>query len=1139
MNKWSTSRPNTDEQGLKLHPQNYLEVNGRIIFYFDKIRHNDAEEAYESLQKAKTLVITSRRRNSEQLRTYFLYIGSLVLKFSESNKYNFLVYDLLKGKKARELRNNLYDESEGIFTVIPKGGVSVISRVGGTMKIRPATANNSWKMDEHIYDQLVGQMEKHFDRMMDSGSEDEKAQITRHFEENVFKPFRDYTDKEYWVEKTKQLQEKGLTYYARRFEKKTKKGSVYSFFTNEPLVIQEEEQETTVFNIGDRVTVIGADEEKERPITGVIENIEPGEDEDTTAVSIAFYHQSDDDDFPKSGVLVMAVNDTQTRVRKQVVRAIESKKVESQYMYRTFSDFSTAGYKEIPQDLKDFIREELVKKFPPNQMQLEAIIKGILTEDILLVLGPPGTGKTTVISFWVKYFIKHGMRVLISSQNNSAVDNVLARFKKDGEIVRLGNESKVQEDCKEFLPQYKIETMQRHFNENQARLEKDLNDDLVKMEKYRSALITFLKLNEELAEITGKLTGVLKPVTDILHEQALLYSQVRSAEEQLKNNEDQKARSTIFLQEYNKKNFFIKWLHKKYAAIAEKNIREYGQNKEKLLLRREHMAQRYNVLTQELKKSIRSMRETGVVAQYVSATEEINAHNDLLYRGEQYPPVLRSEIARFYHAPKYSADPGQNLKIASAEVDVINEFVKKANKVIGYTRQWNSIVNNDRNDIMQNVLLETCQIVGATCIGINSNRDFANVKFDVAIVDESGQIQIHNALIPMSRAPKNLLLGDYMQIPPSADQDVVKACKEDGININLLEMSFFEFLFGKIGEKIRKEYAKNDPDSEGEKTEKEKKEEEYKKRLLAPAIPDYDPLRKSRAYSAEEAQKMIVEAISDPKKLVNLNHQFRMPGSISSVISEWFYDNNYFSSYDMSRFQPLLPGTEHPLVILSTSEDNGRFEMQPDNKMGYMNHHEAKIVAEIVAQVIRGQDDGKRTDYISKIEHKIGIISAYGAQVRLIRDYIARRNPEISHNQIRGMVASLDSFQGQERPLIIYSLTRSRKNGNPREGRVGFMKELRRLNVAFTRSQQQLVVIGDVRYLSSCMNMQKTEDAKGWPCSDQVENKVVGLNEIKQCSACGSSSCERKFARFIRLLMQHVSEGDGELITFKDTVSKI
>ena len=101
------------------------------------------------------------------------------------------------------------------------------------------------------------------------------------------------------------------------------------------------------------------------------------------------------------------------------------------------------------------------------------------------------------------------------------------------------------------------------------------------------------------------------------------------------------------------------------------------------------------------------------------------------------------------------------------------------------------------------------------------------------------------------------------------------------------------------------------------------------------------------------------------------------------------------------------------------------------------------------------------------------------------------------------------------------------------------MKELRRLNVAFTRSQQQLVVIGDVGYLSSCMNMQKTEDAKGWPCSDQVENKVVGLNEIKQCSACGSSSCERKFARFIRLLMQHVSEGDGELITFKDIVSKI
>ncbi len=69
-------------------------------------------------------------------------------------------------------------------------------------------------------------------------------------------------------------------------------------------------------------------------------------------------------------------------------------------MYHVFDDFSVDGYEEIQDDLKDYLVEKMASQYPPNQMQnFEAIIKGILTEDLLLVLGPPGTGKTTVISF--------------------------------------------------------------------------------------------------------------------------------------------------------------------------------------------------------------------------------------------------------------------------------------------------------------------------------------------------------------------------------------------------------------------------------------------------------------------------------------------------------------------------------------------------------------------------------------------------------------------------------------------------------------------------------------------------------------------------------------------------------------------
>ena len=363
------------------------------------------------------------------------------------------------------------------------------------------------------------------------------------------------------------------------------------------------------------------------------------------------------------------------------------------------------------------------------------------------------------------------------------------------------------------------------------------------------------------------------------------------------------------------------------------------------------------------------------------------------------------------------------------------------------------------------------------------------------------------------------MLGDYKQIPPSADPDVMDACKAEEIDTKLLEMSFFEFLF----ESIRQRYIKNDPSDEA------------RENLLKPAIPAYDPLRDNKKYNLVDTERMIQSAVSDNKKLVNLNRQFRMPGNISDVISEWFYEGNYYSSYDMSKYKPLLPGTTRPLIVLSTSKDKYRYEMQPPNGMGYMNKHEASIVAEIVAKVISSQPEESREEYISSIEHKMGIISAYGAQVRLIREYIAKRVPEISQKQLRGLVASLDSFQGQERPLILYSLTRSTRSKPPYKARVGFMKELRRLNVAFTRAQQQLIVVGDVDYLSNCMYTQRQDGVEEWNCSNVTEPREIGPQEIIQCSEC-NAVCERKFARFIRLLMQHVSAGDGELLLTADII---
>lgn len=331
---------------------------------------------------------------------------------------------------------------------------------------------------------------------------------------------------------------------------------------------------------------------------------------------------------------------------------------------------------------------------------------------------------------------------------------------------------------------------------------------------------------------------------------------------------------------------------------------------------------------------------------------------------------------------------------------------------------------------MADLLLESVDLVGGTCIGINTQRKFANIEFDVTIIDESGQIQIHNALVPMSRSPKLIMLGDHLQIPPTADQEQVELCEERGIDSSLLGKSLFEKL--------------------------------------------YNDLPKSN------------------KKL--LDTQYRMPSQIADLLSEWFYNGEY-RSFKMKQNMPsMCPSLfRSPFVVVSTS-DGGRERFEVKNNDGEKssvgNPYEAELVVGIVRKLLS-------MDLEKFGPESIGIISPYGEQVQTIRKRLRKSIPGLESAVVNDMVASLDSFQGQERDVILYSCTRS--NTKPaNRSRIGFLKELRRLNVALSRPKKELIFLGDIDFLSSC------ENAEG-------------------------EAPESKFSEFIRLMVKYAKE-QGEFM---------
>ncbi len=1157
---------------LQLHPKQYLRLDEPMKFYINsKITPSQFDIIKETLAARRSPLVISgklRRKKNETYWAYDLQMPTYSLVVSETdiercnlacNRFDQGDNGVNKYYNSRYLQMFLLEAAEGIYLIykqtpyfIPPGGVGF----EGVVESEPI----DWGLETGTYKALINQMHSYF------GDDDEYA-MTEHvspaMNDNVMMPFDQYTQKEHDYETQKVDFTKGVVYESCEVGSVSKgKKSTYTFFSRD----KNADPEASVLSVGNQLTIY-TKEETHTGLVGLLVDVDT-ETRDGVQFTLEFYQQFDRQQLPDTGYLFVHQNDTQMKIRNAVSKSIRGGRTPAKYMYQTFKDFSTKGYEE-PEDhphLTDFLKSQLGRQYPPNKMQLEAIVKGVLTEDALLVLGPPGTGKTTVILAWVEYYLSQGKRVLISSQNNAAVDNVLERCNENLEIVRLGREEKVQENCKKFLPDNRIQMMRNACETNSKRVESSIQNDLAQIDAY----CTVLKELEVALNVQEALTTKFENLSEALQNQAAkirdCHKSISDAKKELNRCQSQAARYEIFIEQSMQKNWLVRFFQVPLRNRAKIKIKSYQATIEQNSALVEKKQELYDRALDQLADLAKELRSTNVVRELAEARNNSKHLNDILFWGTDSAPRLlpdfNSELKFLDEADEdvyFSLDePMESRDLIYTELDRMSRINAAAEKILAASAAWvDAVMKDDRNDIFQEILLEACQVVGATCIGINSNKQFSSVDFDVTIIDESGQIQLHNALVPMSRSPKTLMLGDYKQIPPIVNEEIATSCRLEQIPTHLFEQSFFEFLFEQMRRREIRFLVDNpyrldvDADElpEDEEAKKQLLTEYAKAKILKPVAEDYIEKPDSETYidengeekekyfcrySNEKLAELVQTIIQDRKKIVNLNSQFRMPGNISDVISEWFYESNYFSSYNMKNFKPVVPGTTLPMVIINTGDSKNRFESQPPSKMGYQNDCEAKLVADVLEAVLASKSEEDQLKYRKELSANLGVISAYGAQVRHIRQTL-RDRLQFTEAQAYTAVASLDSFQGQERDLIIYSLTRSTNYKSPEAARVGFLKELRRLNVAFTRCKKQLVIIGDLDYLQQCLYVPADTDRETLPCAG-TDDAQIGKLHIDQCADC-KLDCERRFARFFRLLMQHATQEEnpaGNLYTTEE-----
>ncbi|OGT93806.1 MAG: hypothetical protein A2286_01950 [Gammaproteobacteria bacterium RIFOXYA12_FULL_61_12] len=717
--------------------------------------------------------------------------------------------------------------------------------------------------------------------------------------------------------------------------------------------------------------------ERFEPLTGEktilrVENIAAG----TGEIIVSSQRQLSVDDMPPTGELRLGTEPTVSKIRENVIESLSKGRAPNPWLLPIVA--GNYHYSEF--------RAETVTPPPgarPTASQQDAINRATGSPDLFLVLGPPGTGKTTVILAWVRHLVAQGKRVLITSQSNKAVDNVLERLGRDDSIecVRLGQEQKVSSSVHRFLIDNCAAELQRKFlsNVGQALSTIETATDWAKEAERviaRDASIIG-RLHPLIAGRDQTAAALAKTEETFIFRANRLANAEKAASAWRRRLE--RAEGRLFESKGSRRWILIQraseFIAKSWVFFAKHAL---------------SFAERNLVVAASKSKVAQSERDASSTAHQLILTQ-ISAIHEHLQQNLPTTPV--SSLPERFHPWRRLGEPFTPVEIIGGlRSDGAN--LRRLTEAVG---RWRHAIGESRQGSLYAQLIASVDVVGATCIGIQTNQAFREVMFDVVIADECGQIQVHDLMVPLARAPKAIMVGDHNQLPPVVTPEFLDALEARYVeDEGLGDKSWFEHLWDRLPENRRSV----------------------------------------------------------------LDTQFRCPAVISDFISDAFYEGQYHAGAGV-KSGAMFSFFDSPLVFIDTSRHRQRNEVSrktDDRSEVKGNPLETKIVMSVLKQALAENPDIGR-------DGEIGVIAPYANHVAEIQRALqaALGNDPFGGITlpIRDVVASVDSFQGQERKLIIVALTRCNKHGT-----VGFLQDWRRINVAMTRTKHQLVLVGDLDTLT-------------------------------------------------------------------------
>lgn len=300
-------------------------------------------------------------------------------------------------------------------------------------------------------------------------------------------------------------------------------------------------------------------------------------------------------------------------------------------------------------------------------------------------------------------------------------------------------------------------------------------------------------------------------------------------------------------------------------------------------------------------------------------------------------------------------------------------------------------------------------VVMGTCIGIGMNKVLkqGGVRFDTVIIDEAGKANLAETIVPMQLGKRFVLVGDHKQLPPFIDRQ-------------------------EIAEYV--DYV-NDSDNEGE-DDARLNEKDVVLSLSNSLFADF--------YNHEHFPK---------ENKITLNYQFRMHPEICNYISKLFYGGDLKSGEGTEKQNVYVDGYKNPVVFVDTTTSSYDPENDPkESSAGDGSIYNDMEVSIICNKILPAVQEAMATDPTLKL----GIITPYKSQYYRLRSHLR-------DSEFRDCVHTIDSIQGSEFDIVIFSFVRSftKRSGKT----VGFLDDMRRLNVSLSRAKKKLILVGNLNTL--------------------------------------------------------------------------